>query len=1219
MTIVLKKTLTGVLVGVFLFTITFGWAEGERPFSARTEDATFSSRLADNNKLAPESRFESEDFKYSLTVVAICKHVEHDGNLEEKSYLNDILTRLGTEKNSHITVLPYEIIIEIPNEGLAVRYFDPTKANVITPYFDISRLSTKVIGPRLNRQIIFRIKSLHSTYQEQIEKFEKFISSERSIFSFERDLLAQHWGRLRYIIDDIINGNAPEMVLNEIEIQPESSCNLDCKHCVGRAYRPNRRIFISVVTMERFVRSVIEYNEKHPNLKISRLRFSGFYGEPLVNKKALLAGIKIALSAGIEVGLFTNGLLLDKEAREAIVDGTYVHVSLDAGSEQSHEAIKGKEGFEKAIQNIKYLARLRKERGSKLRITVGYILHKENHFEIYNTIRRLKESGADIVRFKMNIAPTEDQLLEKEEIDEAFRQITRARDDFEDDNFKIVTIHSQGEAESKVVSPNFRRCYFAYLVGVIGDRSTAFACDHSTGVSEDDKRWFGHLEQDKYMNILKVGSQKLAAIEPITDCRLCPPFGYKVNSFVEFLRQAAEITPGFIDYIEIKYVTGLKRDLALTYIKSVNYETASKIYNEVATIFKKHGDIIMATKMEDASKMWDETAKAISQTNVFVNAIQSADKNTILISGGAGFVGRHLIENLLTDSKVSKIVILISQEDDRSNVLQKLDPRIKLEVCDICDVSKINSLLKWHRPKIVYHLAGSLIGAYNTNLAESESVYNINVGGTLNLVNAAHENGTELFVYTSSTRIYGKPTDKDDAINEEAKPNPVYVYEVSKSIGEEIIRAISQHSAMRYIIARLTNVSGDFHGGAEHNEARDVTARFISAIFNNRSIVIYLDSSDNKYNFINVETVAIVLAQIRNRTDMHNQCFNIGLGAATSLEDLLKTVEEVLGKKAVREKTNEPGGLSNVSTGVVFSNAKVRRYLGGVINFDIDIREVVGKSVEKFIVGVNRNPLTINNLAHPVRVQRNYTSLVQEYLNKNETLIKNMLGENKPDTLIRVPVEAIESVGIDNIKDFLATFQEVPNGYIELYYMSGSGEVSENIYQKYRLQKKPLPKDFKRNRENTVTLFPALKGEEINQSVIVSRLGNFNVTTDNTILSPIGLQHDPAGLIRATILGLKIMDIARQIKEKRININKDQAFKDEIQLEILEQLKSVCDADDLKNFNLTPDDIIALATGTINNIIVALKKLIKLLPITPINTKELRQTYEHVKKVITAT
>jgi len=262
----------------------------------------------------------------------------------------------------------------------------------------------------------------------------------------------------------------------------------------------------------------------------------------------------------------------------------------------------------------------------------------------------------------------------------------------------------------------------------------------------------------------------------------------------------------------------------------------------------------------------------------------------------------------------------------------------------------------------------------------------------------------------------------------------------------------------------------------------------------------------------------------------------------------------------------------------------------------------------------------INNVPEILALQNNKKSTNNQidYIGTHKTLFKDILGEDKPDTLVRVPIESIESIGIDNIRDFLATFQRSPNGYVELYYMSGTGEVSEVVYQKYGLQKKSLPKDFKRTRENTITLFPALKGEEINQSIVVSRLGNINVTPENTILSPIGLQHDPAGLIRATILGLKMIDIARQIKEKGMDITHDQAFKDKIQLEILEQLKNVCNSDDFKNFNLTPDDIIAIATGTINNIITALKKLIKLLPVTLVDAEELRQIYEHAKAVITA-
>lgn len=238
----------------------------------------------------------------------------------------------------------------------------------------------------------------------------------------------------------------------------------------------------------------------------------------------------------------------------------------------------------------------------------------------------------------------------------------------------------------------------------------------------------------------------------------------------------------------------------------------------------------------------------------------------------------------------------------------------------------------------------------------------------------------------------------------------------------------------------------------------------------------------------------------------------------------------------------------------------------------------------------------------------------KDYIDKHAKLFKDILGEDKPDTLLRVPVEAIEGIGIDNIKDFLETFQQAPNGFVELYYMSGIGEVSESVYQKYGLDRKALPEGFKRTRENTVTLFPALKGEDINQAAIRSRLGSLDITPEDTILSPIGLQYDPAGLIRATILGLKIMDIARLINKKGV----DSDMKDAINLNILHELRNALDAEDFSSFNLTPDDIIALATGNINNILTALKKLIKLLPITPIDAEELRQIYKHAREVLLA-
>jgi uncharacterized protein (UPF0276 family) len=314
------------------------------------------------------------------------------------------------------------------------------------------------------------------------------------------------------------------------------------------------------------------------------------------------------------------------------------------------------------------------------------------------------------------------------------------------------------------------------------------------------------------------------------------------------------------------------------------------------------------------------------------------------------------------------------------------------------------------------------------------------------------------------------------------------------------------------------------------------------------------------------------------------------------------------------------GGTHGTPYGSFYQDTKGVRAVKELLFYILDLRKRTGTDSELIINLETDDDFAKQDAAKLTEVLKEWekTAPYRDYTAQNKVIFSDMAGTAKTPTLLRVPVEAIESVGVDNIREFLATFQGATNAYVELYYMSGIGEVSGSVYRKFGLQRRPLPKDFKRTRENTVTLFSALRGEKIDRSLVVSRLGALDVTPENTILFPVEIEHDPAGLIRATILGLKTMDVARQIKEKGIDITKDQSFRDKIQLEILEQLKNVCDADDLKNFDLTPDDVIALAAGTINNVLTSLKKLIKLLPITPINEEELRQIYEHAKAVMMA-
>lgn len=233
------------------------------------------------------------------------------------------------------------------------------------------------------------------------------------------------------------------------------------------------------------------------------------------------------------------------------------------------------------------------------------------------------------------------------------------------------------------------------------------------------------------------------------------------------------------------------------------------------------------------------------------------------------------------------------------------------------------------------------------------------------------------------------------------------------------------------------------------------------------------------------------------------------------------------------------------------------------------------------------------------------TSAYTKFIDDNADLI----AENKNGFLLRVPIEIIENMEIENAIDFFNIFQKVPDCYIELYYMSGNRDVSEGIYERYKIKQNIVPEGFIKTRENTITLFADIKDEEVSLIDIVPKIGNLGLSPTNTILFPVGNQLDPTGLIRSTFLGIKVMNIARCKSELGIIDN-------EFVEETLDQYKKISESLGVEGFNLTSQDLIDIAVGDIDKITKALKKLIELLPKTPISDKDLKQIYNYANRVL---
>ena len=173
-------------------------------------------------------------------------------------------------------------------------------------------------------------------------------------------------------------------------------------------------------------------------------------------------------------------------------------------------------------------------------------------------------------------------------------------------------------------------------------------------------------------------------------------------------------------------------------------------------------------------------------------------KQNILITGGAGYIGSHIVE-LLIKNKANIIIIdnLVTGHKKLLNkkaIFFKEDIRNKLAIKKIINDYEISSII---------HLAGLL------NISESEKnkkkYYKNNVEGTLNLVESCKNTSVKKIIFSSSCSIYGNVK---GAVNEKRKPNPQSYYALTKFKAEEIIKKFSKKYNYKYGILRYFNVAG---------------------------------------------------------------------------------------------------------------------------------------------------------------------------------------------------------------------------------------------------------------------------------------------------------------------------------------------------------------------------------------------------------------------------
>ena len=292
-----------------------------------------------------------------------------------------------------------------------------------------------------------------------------------------------------------------------------------------------------------------------------------------------------------------------------------------------------------------------------------------------------------------------------------------------------------------------------------------------------------------------------------------------------------------------------------------------------------------------------------------------------LVTGGAGFIGSHLVDQLLKDPN-TRVTVVDNFNDfydpaiKRANIAAHLErPNFEMVEADITDSQAMNELFARTNFDCVIHLAAR--AGVRPSLANPLAYEDTNVRGTFNLLEAARQNKMPKFIFGSSSSVYGVnsklPFSEDDDIDK-----PISPYAVTKIAGEAACRLYSRVHGMRIVCLRLFTVYGA-------RQRPDLAIhKFTRLISEGKPVPIFGDGTTRRdYTYIDDIVAGVLGAIYYDRTQF--EIINLGESQTVELRRLVELLEEALGKRAIIDhQPEQPGDVPITHADI----SKARRLLG---------------------------------------------------------------------------------------------------------------------------------------------------------------------------------------------------------------------------------------------------------------------------------------------------
>jgi UDP-glucose 4-epimerase len=308
------------------------------------------------------------------------------------------------------------------------------------------------------------------------------------------------------------------------------------------------------------------------------------------------------------------------------------------------------------------------------------------------------------------------------------------------------------------------------------------------------------------------------------------------------------------------------------------------------------------------------------------------EKRLYLVTGGAGFIGSHIAERLLSDGH--KVRVLDNFVAGKEENLKQIGGEVDLVRGDIRDRQVLSDAMKG--VYVVFHEAA--LGSVPRSVADPMTTHDVNITGTLNVLLAARDAGVRRVVYASSSSVYGETIELPKV--EEIKPQPLSPYALSKLAGEHYIKIFNHVYGFEAVSLRYFNIFGPRQDPESQYAA--VIPRFVTALQTGKQPVIYGDGLQSR-DFTYVENVVeanLLASEVEN---VAGGVFNIACGGRFTLLELLGKLKQIIGSDI--DPIHEPARAGDVRDSQAGIEAATEA-LGYSVKVDFD--EGLRRTVEWF-------------------------------------------------------------------------------------------------------------------------------------------------------------------------------------------------------------------------------------------------------------------------------